>query len=61
VAGSSIGGIPETQELLDFCGARGIAAEIELIAINQINQAWERMLRADVRYRFVIDSATLAG
>jgi uncharacterized zinc-type alcohol dehydrogenase-like protein len=60
-AGSGIGSIRETQEMLDFCAEHGIAAEIELISAGQINEAWERVLASDVRYRFVIDSATLAG
>ena len=59
-AGSSIGGIAETQEMLDFCGRNGIAPEIELIDAAQINDAYERVLRSDVRYRFVIDIATMA-
>ncbi|MCA9682498.1 MAG: hypothetical protein KC457_09910, partial [Myxococcales bacterium] len=59
LAGSLIGGIRETQEMLDFCGEHGIAADVELIAMDQINQAYERMLRSDVKYRFVIDLATL--
>jgi uncharacterized zinc-type alcohol dehydrogenase-like protein len=60
-AGSSIGGIRETQEMLDFCAEHGIAPEIELIAADRVNEAWERVLRSDVRYRFVIDSATLGA
>lgn len=59
IAGSMIGGIPETQEMLDFCAAHGIVADIELIRADQINDAWERMLTGDVKYRFVIDNATL--
>ena len=59
LAGSSIGGIAETQEMLDFCAERGIASEIELIRADQINDAYERMLRSDVRYRFVIDIASM--
>ncbi|GLW66215.1 dehydrogenase [Actinomadura rubrobrunea] len=59
LAGSAIGGIAETQEMLDFCGEHGIGAEIELIRADQINEAWERILNSDVRYRFVIDVATL--
>src|SRR6267143_1604013 len=59
VAGSVIGGIAETQELLDFCGEQGITADVEVIKIQDINQAYERMLRSDVRYRFVIDLASL--
>lgn len=58
-AGSLIGGIAETQEMLDFCGAHGITSDIEMIAIQQINEAYERLLRSDVKYRFVIDMATL--
>ncbi|MEU0741643.1 NAD(P)-dependent alcohol dehydrogenase [Streptomyces sp. NPDC006134] len=59
LAGSSIGGIRETQEMLDFCAAHGIGAEIELIAASEINEAYERVLASDVRYRFVIDTATI--
>src|SRR3954469_19609756 len=58
-AGSSIGSIRETQEMLDFCAEHGIAAEIETISADQINDAWERVLSSDVRYRFVIDNSTL--
>ena len=54
-----IGGIAETQEMLDFCVERGIACDIELIRIDQINEAYERMLKSDVKYRFVIDLASL--
>lgn len=61
IAGSMIGGIPETQEMLDFCAEHGIVADIELIRAEQINEAWERMVKGDVKYRFVIDSSTLAG
>jgi len=60
-AGSLIGGIAETQEMLDFCGKHGITSDIELIPIQQINQAYERMLKSDVKYRFVIDMASLKG
>lgn len=59
LAGSQIGGIAETQEMLDFCAAHGIGAEIELIAAAEINEAYERVLNSDVRYRFVIDTATI--
>lgn len=59
VAGSVIGGIAETQELLDFCGLHNITSEIELINIQDINEAYERMLKSDVHYRFVIDMASL--
>ncbi len=57
-AGSAIGGIRETQEMLDFCAEHGIGAEIEVISGDEIDQAWERVLSSDVRYRFVIDTAT---
>lgn len=60
IAGSMIGGIPETQEMLDFCAERDIVADIELIRADEINGAYERMLKGDVQYRFVIDSASLA-
>jgi len=60
LAGSMIGGIPETQEMLDFCAERGIVADIEMIRAGEINEAYERMLKGDVKYRFVIDTATLA-
>ncbi|MCL7429936.1 NAD(P)-dependent alcohol dehydrogenase [Streptomyces sp. YS415] len=59
LAGSSIGGIRETQEMLDFCAGHGLGAEIELIAASEINEAYERVLASDVRYRFVIDTATI--
>src|SRR4051812_13772898 len=59
IAGSSIGGIPETQEMLDYCADNGIACDIELIDIASINTAYERLLKSDVRYRFVIDMSSL--
>jgi uncharacterized zinc-type alcohol dehydrogenase-like protein len=59
LAGSGIGGIRETQEMLDFCAEHGFGAEIELISAEQINEAYERVLASDVRYRFVIDTATI--
>lgn len=59
LAGSAIGGIPETQEMLDFCAEHGIVADIEMIRADEINAAYERMLKGDVQYRFVIDSASL--
>jgi uncharacterized zinc-type alcohol dehydrogenase-like protein len=59
VAGSVIGGIAETQEMLDFCGKHGITSDIEVIPIQNINEAYERMLKSDVKYRFVIDMASL--
>lgn len=59
LAGSMIGGIAETQEMLDFCAEHGLGAEIEVIAAEQVNEAYERVLASDVRYRFVIDTATI--
>ncbi|MDT0434363.1 MULTISPECIES: NAD(P)-dependent alcohol dehydrogenase [Streptomyces] len=59
LAGSGIGGIQETQEMLDFCAEHGIGAEIELISASEINEAYERVQSSDVRYRFVIDTATI--
>src|SRR6202453_1272916 len=60
LAGSNVGGIRETQEMLNFCGQHNLTSDIEIIPIQQINQAYERVLRSDVRYRFVIDIASLA-
>jgi len=60
LAGSMIGGIPETQQMLDFCAEHGIVADIEMIRIAEIDAAYERMLKGDVKYRFVIDCASLA-
>ncbi|SDH80381.1 uncharacterized zinc-type alcohol dehydrogenase-like protein [Pseudomonas flavescens] len=60
LAGSLIGGIAETQEMLDFCAEHGIVSDIEMIDIQHINEAYERMLKSDVKYRFVIDMASLA-
>ena len=59
IAGSLIGGIPETQEMLDFCAEHGIVADIEMIAAGDIEAAYERMLKSDVKYRFVIDTASM--
>jgi uncharacterized zinc-type alcohol dehydrogenase-like protein len=59
LSGSPIGGIPETQEMLDFCGAHGITADVEVIPIQKVNEAYERLLKADVKYRFSIDMASL--
>ena len=59
LAGSSIGGIRETQEMLDFCAEQGITSDIEMIKIQQINEAYDRLLKSDVKYRFVIDMASL--
>jgi uncharacterized zinc-type alcohol dehydrogenase-like protein len=61
VAGSVIGGIAETQEMLDFCGKHNIVSEIEIIKMQDINTAYERMIKSDVKYRFVIDMASLKG
>ena len=60
LSGSAIGGLPETQEMLDFCGQHAITSDIEMIRMDQINAAYERMLKSDVKYRFVIDMASLA-
>jgi len=59
LSGSIIGGIPETQEMLDFCGAHNITADVEVIPIQKVNEAYERLLKADVKYRFSIDMASL--
>jgi uncharacterized zinc-type alcohol dehydrogenase-like protein len=59
LGGSLIGGIAETQEMLDFCAEKGIVSDIEMIAMKDIETAYERMLKSDVKYRFVIDMATL--
>jgi uncharacterized zinc-type alcohol dehydrogenase-like protein len=59
LSGSPIGGIAETQEMLDFCGAHGITADVEVIPIQKVNEAYERLLRSDVKYRFAIDMASL--
>ena len=60
-AGSAIGGIPETQEMLDFCAKHKIVCDIELIPMQKINEAWDRLVKQDVKYRFVIDMASLKG
>jgi uncharacterized zinc-type alcohol dehydrogenase-like protein len=59
LSGSPIGGIAETQEMLDFCGEHNITADVEVIPIQKINEAYERLLRSDVKYRFSIDMASL--
>jgi alcohol dehydrogenase (NADP+) len=59
IAGSLIGGLPETQEMLNYCGRQGITADVEVIPIQQVNEAYDRMVKSDVRYRFVIDLASL--
>lgn len=61
IAGSLIGSLAETQEMLDFCADKGIVAEIEMISAQQIDEAYERMVRSDVKYRFVIDNASMAS
>lgn len=61
IAGSNIGGIPETQEMLDYCGKHDVTADVEMIKMQDINKAYERMLKNDVKYRFVIDMASLKG
>lgn len=61
LSGSNIGGIAETQEMLDFCGQHGITADVEVIPIQKVNEAYERLLRSDVKYRFSIDMASLKG
>ncbi len=59
IAGSLIGGLPETQEMLDYCSRHKITADVEVIPIQQVNHAYDRMVKSDVRYRFVIDLASL--
>jgi alcohol dehydrogenase (NADP+) len=59
LSGSLIGGLRETQDMLDFCGKHNITSDIEMIRMDQINEAYERMIKSDVKYRFVIDMATL--
>ena len=61
LSGSMIGGIAETQEMLDFCGEHDITADVEVIPIQKINEAYERLLKSDVKYRFSIDMASLNG
>ncbi len=61
ISGSLIGGIEETQEMLDFCGEHGITADVEVIPVQQINEAYDRMVKSDVKYRFSIDMASLKG
>ncbi|MGB6191157.1 MAG: NAD(P)-dependent alcohol dehydrogenase, partial [Terracidiphilus sp.] len=58
-SGSPIGGIPETQEMLDFCGNHNITADVEVIPIQKVNEAYERLMKQDVKYRFTIDMASL--
>lgn len=61
LAGTNNGGIPQTQEMLDFCGRHGLGSDIETIAVQQVNEAWDRVVASDVKYRFVIDTASLGG
>ena len=58
-SGSNIGGIAETQQMLDFCGQHNITADVEVIPIQKVNEAYERLLKSDVKYRFSIDMASL--
>jgi uncharacterized zinc-type alcohol dehydrogenase-like protein len=60
LAGSSIGGLPDTQEMLDFCAEHGVKPAIELISADEVDGAYDRVVDSDVRYRFVIDAATIA-
>ena len=59
LSGSLIGGLPETQEMLDFCGKHNITSDVEVISIQKVNEAYERLLKSDVKYRFSIDMASL--
>ena len=59
LTGTNNGGVPQTQEMLDFCGKHGLGADIELIGFDQVNEAWDRVVASDVKYRFVLDTATL--
>jgi alcohol dehydrogenase (NADP+) len=61
LSGSNIGGIAETQEMLDFCGAHNITADVEVIPIQQVNEAYDRLAKSDVKYRFSIDMASLTS
>ena len=59
LAGSAIGGMKETQEMLDYCAENGIVSDIELVGYDKVNEAYERVLKGDVKYRFVLDAKTL--
>lgn len=59
LSGSAIGGIKETQEMLDFCGEHNITADVEVVSVDKINEAYDRMLKSDIKYRFTIDMSTL--
>ena len=61
LAGSAIGGMEETQEMMDFCAEHGIVSDVEIVPIQSVNDAYERLLKNDVKYRFVIDMASLAA
>jgi uncharacterized zinc-type alcohol dehydrogenase-like protein len=61
LAGTNNGGIPQTQEMLDFCGEHGLGCDVEVIAFDQVNEAWDRVVASDVKYRFVIDTASLTS
>ncbi len=61
LAGTNNGGIPQTQEMLDFCGEHGLGSDVEVIDVQQVNEAWDRVVASDVKYRFVIDTASLEG
>jgi uncharacterized zinc-type alcohol dehydrogenase-like protein len=61
LAGSAIGGLQETQEMLDFCGKHNLTSDIEVIPIQKVNEAYDRVVKSDVRYRFVIDMASLGS
>ena len=61
LAGSAIGGMPETQEMIDFCAELGIVSDVEMIRIQDVNEAYERLIKNDVRYRFVSDMASPKG
>jgi uncharacterized zinc-type alcohol dehydrogenase-like protein len=61
LVGSMSGGMPETQEMLDFCGKHGITAQVEVISAKELDEAYDRLTKGDVRYRFVLDTATIAG
>jgi uncharacterized zinc-type alcohol dehydrogenase-like protein len=60
ITGSLTGGLPQTQEMLDFCGENGIGAEVEIIGVDEVESAWKRVVAGDVRYRFVLDMSTMA-
>ena len=61
LTGTNNGGIPQTQEMLDFCGEHGLGADGEVVDFDYVNEAWERVVASDVKYRFVLDTASLDG